>query len=71
MMRDRVAALVSSGSTVLTDLVEVDDETDLLADCEGDVCPACGSLLIEDEEDVDPLSLVCPVCDVLHRVGAD
>jgi len=71
MMRDRVAALVSSGSTLVADVVEVDDEIDILADAECDVCPTCGSLLIEDEQDVDPLDLICPVCDVGHRLGAD
>lgn len=40
---------------------EVDDEVDLLAETEDDICPTCGSLLIEDEEDV--LLLHCPVCD--------
>ncbi len=40
---------------------EVDDEVDLLAETEDDICPTCGSLLIEDDEDV--LLLHCPVCD--------
>ncbi len=44
---------------------EVDDEIDLLADTEDDICPTCGSLLIEHEDDV--LLLLCPVCDRRFR----
>lgn len=41
--------------------LEVDDEVDLLAETEDDICPTCGSLLMEDDEDV--VLLHCPVCD--------
>jgi uncharacterized Zn finger protein (UPF0148 family) len=44
---------------------ETDDELDLLAETEEDICPACGSLLIEHEDDV--LLLHCPVCDRQFR----
>lgn len=40
---------------------ETDDELDLLAETEEDVCPTCGGLLIEHEHDV--LLLHCPVCE--------
>lgn len=39
----------------------IDDELDLLADSDETICPACGSLLVE-EDDAD-LLLHCPVCD--------
>ncbi len=44
---------------------EVDDEIDLLAETEDDICPTCGSLLLEDEEDV--LLRQCPICDRRFR----
>ena len=52
-------------TTVAVAQVEIDDELDLLADPEEEICPACGSLLLEYEE--DDLILQCPVCD--RRLG--
>ena len=62
-MRDRFPAhgMFTSASTV-GNLV-LDDETDLLAESEDEVCRTCGCLLVEDE--ADPLILFCPVCDVM------
>ena len=45
--------------------VVMDDELDLLAETEDDICPTCGSLLIENEADV--LLLECPICDRRRR----
>jgi hypothetical protein len=44
---------------------ETDDEIDLLAESEDEICPTCGGLLIEYEDDV--LLLECPVCDRRFR----
>lgn len=45
--------------------VEVDDETDLVADEEQEFCPDCGAELVDFEE--DPFALHCPACDRLYR----
>ena len=45
---------------------EIDDEIDLLAETNEEICPTCGSLLIEKGE--DSFLLECPICD---RPSAD
>ena len=45
--------------------VEVDDETDLVADEEQDLCPDCGAELVDRED--DPFALHCPACDRRYR----
>ncbi|HET7185273.1 MAG TPA: hypothetical protein VFI82_11355 [Terriglobales bacterium] len=45
--------------------VAVDGELDLLADEDQEVCPACGTQLVEF--DADPFALHCPVCDQRYR----
>jgi uncharacterized Zn finger protein (UPF0148 family) len=37
----------------------------LLADEDQEVCPACGTQLVEF--DADPFALHCPVCDQRYR----
>jgi hypothetical protein len=42
-----------------------DDETDLLLDEDQEFCPACGSELVDFED--DPYALHCPVCERRYR----
>jgi hypothetical protein len=51
--------------TKLASDLEVDDETDLVADEEQEFCPGCGAELVEF--DADPFALHCPVCDRCYR----
>jgi hypothetical protein len=61
---DTALAFYSVGNTAVAD-VEVDDETDLLAGEEQELCPDCGTELVGFEE--DPLTLHCPVCVLSYR----
>ncbi len=55
-----------SGFALATRDFEVDEELDLLADEEEEVCPACGTALTELLES-DMLTLHCPLCDRLYH----
>ncbi len=46
----------------------IDDEIDLLAANEEEICPICGTLLLEYEE--DSFELRCPICE-LFSADAD
>jgi hypothetical protein len=59
MRSDRKGALAYRALTEPNRGTEVDDELDLLAD--ENICPTCGSFLLECEDDV--LLLECPICD--------
>ncbi len=48
-----------------SDVAVVDDELDLLLDEDQEVCPACGTDLVDFED--DPFALHCPVCDRRYR----
>jgi hypothetical protein len=65
MRHDADTALAFYSMTKLASDLDVDDETDLIADEEQEFCPGCGTELVEF--DADPFVLHCPVCDRRYR----
>jgi len=59
MRSHRKGALTYVAVSELDRDTEADDELDLLAD--ENICPTCGSFLLEREDDV--VLLECPICD--------
>jgi hypothetical protein len=65
MRHDVDTALAFYSSNIALADVEVDDETDLLAGEEQELCPECGTELVGFDQ--DPFALHCPVCDLSYR----
>ncbi len=61
MRKDVSSALAYLALAELEHETEVDDEMDLLANAEEEICPTCGGPMIEYEE--DSFLLECPICD--------
>ncbi len=64
-MRHDLETALAFYSMNSSDVAVVDDESDLLLDEEQDYCPACGTELVDFED--DPFALHCPVCDRRYR----
>jgi hypothetical protein len=65
MRNDSNTALAFYSMTKVASDLDVDDETDLVADEQQEFCSGCGAELVEF--DADPFALHCPVCDRRYR----
>jgi hypothetical protein len=64
-MRHDVDSALAFYSLNNSSVAEVDEETDLIGDEELELCPDCGTELIDFED--DPFALHCPACDTRYR----